>query len=669
VQFRDPVAEANKLATELSDGNEANGEADVLVLLAHEGAPQDNIKTVEDLMKDPVFGDFTRVSAEIDAIFSGHTHQPYAFEVPVPGTTKTRPVIQAEDYGEKLGKAVLTYDPTTRSVTASTAQVLDVVGYEPDPAIAAIVATAKAKSAELGKRPLGKITGDILRGYTAGKEDRSIESPMGNFIADVQLDQTSAAGRGGAQIAFMNAGGLRTDLKYGTDGTITYSQAFDVQPFSNDVVTQTLTGAQIKQVLEEQWQPAGAAKPLLHLGVSKGFTYSYDDKQPRNERIIASSMKLNGVTLNPSGTYRVTTNAFLAAAPNGGDNFFTLGKGTDRKTTGDNDLTMLVNYFVGHTPVTADQQPRSTPGVLDSTAPTGTFTVGTTAIWPGQTVTLTQTALNDDVSAPATVKRVITWGDGSAPQTLAAGATTATHTYPAVGSFPVSVALTDEAGNTGPATFTGLSTVVVTAQPGRYALSTKSIWASQSVTLGLSGVSGATKLAVAWGDGTTSTMSSNVGSAAHVYAKAGAFTVKVQPYNAAGAGTPVTVGTVKVTKDTYKPVVTFNVPKNAAKASSWSKITGTATDKGVGVARVRVKLIEQRSGKWYYYTGRTWVKTTSKSKAAAKAAVITVTPSAKGAWSLGLKGIKKGTLTVTFWGSDKVGNTSTGKSSTTKITK
>ncbi|WP_233625089.1 ExeM/NucH family extracellular endonuclease [Actinoplanes sp. ATCC 53533] len=666
VQFRDPVAEANKLATELSDGNEANGEADVLVLLAHEGAASEHIGSVADLVADPVFGDFTKVSAEIDAIFSGHTHQPYAFQVPVPGTTKTRPVIQAEDYGEKLGKAVLTYDPTTGSVTSSTAELLSVVGATPNAAVAGIVATAKAKAAELGKQPLGKITAEILRGYVNGTENRGVESAMGNFIADVQLDQTKDAGRGGAQIALMNPGGLRADLKFGTDGTVTYADAFAVQPFSNDVVTQTLTGAQIKQALEEQWQPDGASRPLLHLGVSKGLTYSYDDKQPRNQRIIASSLKLNGVTLSPTGTYRVTTNSFLAA---GGDNFVTLGKGTDRKTTGDNDLTMLVNYFVGHTPVTADPQPRSTVGVLDGTAPTGTFTLDATAIWPGQTVKLTQTALADDVSAAAAIGRVITWGDGSAPQTLAAGATTATHTYQKVGSYQVSVALTDEAGNTAAAGFTGASKVDVTAQPGRYALNTKSIWASQSVKLSLSGVGSADKVSVAWGDGAISTMSSNVTSAAHVYPKAGTFTVKVTPFSKAGAGTPVTVGSVKVTKDTYKPVVTFNVPKNATKASSWSKITGTATDKGVGVARVRVKLIEQRSGKWYYYTGRTWVKTTSKSKASAKAAVITVTPSAKGAWSLGLKGVKKGTLTVTYWGSDKVGNTSTGKSYTKKITK
>ncbi|MGX6604578.1 ExeM/NucH family extracellular endonuclease [Micromonosporaceae bacterium Da 78-11] len=667
VQFRDPVAEADTLAAQLSDGNDANGEADVLVLLAHEGAASDHVGSAADLVADPVFGDFTKVSAEIDAIFSGHTHQPYAFEVPVPGTDRTRPVIQAEDYGVKLGKAVLTWDPATRSVTASTAALLDVTGVTPDPAVAAIVATAKTTAAELGKQPLGKITADVLRGYAAsGSEDRGIESVMGNFIADVQLDQTKDAGRGGAQIALMNPGGLRADLKYGTDGTITYADAFAVQPFANDVVTQTLTGAQIKQALEEQWQPAGASRPVLHLGSSKGLTYSYDINQVRGQHIIASSLKLNGVVLDPAGTYRVTTNSFLAA---GGDNFATLGLGTNRVTTGDNDLTMLVNYFAAHTPVTADPQPRSTVGVADSTAPTGTFALNATALWPGQTVTLTQTALADDVSPASAISRVVTWGDGSAPQTLAAGTTTATHVYPAVGSFPVSVALTDQAGNTAAAGFTGSSTVAVTAQPGRYELDKTSIWATQSVRLNLAGVTGATKITVAWGDGATSTMSPNVTSAAHAFNKAGTFTVKVTPTNQAGAGTPVTVGSVTVTKDTYQPVVTLTVPHDPTKASSWTKLTGTATDKGVGVATVRVKLIEQRSGKWYFYDGRGWVQTTSQNKASAKAKLLTVVPTAEGAWSVGIKGVEKGTLTVTYWGSDLVGNTASMKSYSKNITK
>ncbi|TCB90720.1 ExeM/NucH family extracellular endonuclease [Micromonospora zingiberis] len=355
--FRDPVAEANLVAGQLKDGDPANGEADVVVLLTHEGAATENIDSAEELANDPVFGKFTRVDATIDAIFSGHTHQPYAFEVPVPGTDKLRPVVQAEDYGKRLGKVTLTFDPESGSVTTADASLVDVVGAPQDPAVADIVAAAKVRAEELGKRKLGEITADIRRAYTGGNEDRGKESALGNFIADVQLAGTADAGRGGAQIAFMNPGGLRADLLYRTDGTVTYADAFAVQPFANDVVTKSYTGAEIKSVLEQQWQPTGASRPVLWLGVSKGFSYTYDPQAERGSRI--TSMKLNGTPIDPAATYRVTVNSFLAS---GGDNFTTLGGGTNRATTGDNDLTMLVNYLAANSPVTADTTPRSTVG-------------------------------------------------------------------------------------------------------------------------------------------------------------------------------------------------------------------------------------------------------------------------------------------------------------------
>ena len=357
--FRKPVPEAEAVAAQLKDGNEANGEADVVVVVAHEGAATENIGSVADLQADPVFGDFMRMSANVDVILSGHTHQPYAFEAPIPGTDKLRPVLQAEDYGEKLGKVTLSFDPVTKTVVSSDATLLDVVGAPSDPAVAALVAQAKANSEELGKQPLGSITADVKRAVTStGTEDRGSESVLGNFVADVQLAGTSDPGRGGAQIAFMNPGGLRADLLYAPDGVVTYSEAFAVQPFANDVVTKTYTGAQIKQVLEEQWQPAGASRPKLHLGVSKGFTYTYLPDNPAGQRI--TGMTLNGQPISPTATYRVTVNSFLAA---GGDNFVTLAQGTDRATTGDNDLTMLNAYLGAHSPVTADVAPRSSIGV------------------------------------------------------------------------------------------------------------------------------------------------------------------------------------------------------------------------------------------------------------------------------------------------------------------
>ena len=358
ITFHDPVDEAEAVAAELKDGDEANGEADVVVLVAHEGADPANIDSVEELQNDPVFGEFMSADANIDAILSGHTHQPYAFTAPIPGTDRLRPVAQAQEYGRKVSKVTLTVDPATKSIVNTSAALLDVVGAPSDPEVAALVAQAKANADVLGQQPLGSITADIKRAVTAeGTEDRGAESVLGNFIADVQLAGTSDPGRGGAQLALMNPGGLRADLLFAPDGVVTYSEAFSVQPFANDVVTKTYTGAQLKQVLEEQWQPAGASRPILHLGVSKGFTYTYLPDNAAGQRI--TSMSLNGTPISPTGTYRVTVNSFLAA---GGDNFTTLAGGTDRATTGDNDLTMLTGYLAANSPVTADPVFRSSVG-------------------------------------------------------------------------------------------------------------------------------------------------------------------------------------------------------------------------------------------------------------------------------------------------------------------
>jgi 5'-nucleotidase len=358
ITFHDPVDEAEAVAAELKDGDEANGEADVVVLVAHEGADPANIGSVEDLQNDPVFGEFMAADANIDAILSGHTHQPYAFTAPIPGTDRLRPVVEAQEYGRKLSQVTLTVDPATKSIVGTSATLLDVVGAPSDPEVAALVAQAKANADVLGQRPLGSITADVKRAVTpAGTEDRGAESVLGNFIADVQLAGTSDPGRGGAQIALMNPGGLRADLVFAPDGVVTYSEAFSVQPFSNDVVTKTYTGAQLKQALEEQWQPAGASRPILHLGVSKGFTYTYLPDNAAGSRI--TSMSLNGTPISPTGTYRVTVNSFLAA---GGDNFTALAGGTDRATTGDNDLTMLTDYLAANSPVTADPVFRSSVG-------------------------------------------------------------------------------------------------------------------------------------------------------------------------------------------------------------------------------------------------------------------------------------------------------------------
>jgi 5'-nucleotidase len=105
---------------------------------------------------------------------------------------------------------------------------------------------------------------------------------LGNLIADAQLAATSPAGKGAAQIAFMNPGGVRADLAPAQGGSVTYGQIFSVQPFGNSLVVKTMTGAQIKAVLEQQFNSGSntPAAPRVLLP-SRGLTYSYSASAPR----------------------------------------------------------------------------------------------------------------------------------------------------------------------------------------------------------------------------------------------------------------------------------------------------------------------------------------------------------------------------------------------------
>ncbi|HEX7135304.1 MAG TPA: 5'-nucleotidase C-terminal domain-containing protein [Iamia sp.] len=384
--FTDPVTEAEAVAAELKDGNGANGEADVVVVLTHEGASLDHIGSVAAIQSDPVFGEFVDMSENVDAIFSGHTHLPYAFEVPIPNSTRTRPVISAQEYGKKVGRVKLTVDTATGDIETDVIELLDPTASAEDPEIKAMVDQAVAEAGPLGAVKIGEIDADIDRGGTPPGADRGVESDLGNFVADALLAGTSPDNRGGAEIAFMNPGGLRADFKFAVnaqqpgdaEGVVTYGEAFNVQSFSNDVITKTYTGEEIYDILEQQWQPATATRPILWLGVSEGFSYTYSPDAPAGRRINAGSVMLNGTPLALDGEYRVTVNSFLAA---GGDNFTALAGGTDSFTTGDNDLAVLRAYFESFLPdaVPVDREPRSfvaAPGDPDITP----FTTTTAAV-------------------------------------------------------------------------------------------------------------------------------------------------------------------------------------------------------------------------------------------------------------------------------------------------
>jgi hypothetical protein len=204
-----------------------------------------------------------------------------------------------------------------------------------------------------GDTPIGTITEDINRGGSPPGSDRGVESAAVNLVADAQWWATSSIG---SEIAFVNPGSVRSDLLYlesalEGDGVVTLGELFILQPFGNDLVTFPMTGAQIVAVLEEQCQPPGSSRSILHLGVSDGFTYDLATTIVAGDctSITLSNVQLNGVNLNPVATYLVTVNSFIS---DGGDRFSTFATiDPATKIYGVTDLQAMTSYLAAFSPV------------------------------------------------------------------------------------------------------------------------------------------------------------------------------------------------------------------------------------------------------------------------------------------------------------------------------
>jgi 5'-nucleotidase len=360
VDFKDEVATANLYADLLKRflGVKA------MVLTIHEGGAQNTPPSPIDPSSCANFaGAITPIVAglrpEFGVVVSGHTHRFYTCELPNSGGKSV--VTSAGTNGQLVTDITMTLDRRTRKFVSASArnQISENGVRNPDgswqttapgvfvrnpatvdPQVKAIADKYRTAVAPLSNRIVGSITADIIRDVTPASNQ---ESPLGDVIADAQLRYTQSAG---AQIALMNPGGIRANLTYANNpggeapGQVTYGEAFTVQPFNNLVVTQTFTGAQIKDVLEQQFPIVNGALTLRILQVSAGFTYTYNSTLPAGSRI--SNIALNGTPIDPAASYQVTTNDFLA---NGGDGFTALTAGTNRVTAPGFDVDALVAYL------------------------------------------------------------------------------------------------------------------------------------------------------------------------------------------------------------------------------------------------------------------------------------------------------------------------------------
>ena len=390
LEVRSIADSVNAVADDLRDGDPANGEADVVILLVHEGAESTALSAIteDSPLGEIVYG----VDDDVDAIVSAHTHLAYNHVI------DGRPVVSAGQYGENLGLMNIQVDPKTKELLSITNEIKPLTSagkplYPAVPEVQAIVDKAKAEADVLGAVKVGDITADFNRArQTNGSENRGGESTIGNFVADVQKWST------GADIALMNPGGIRANLTYASsnpedpDGNVTYREAATVQPFANTLVTLTLTGTQLKGVLEEQWQPAGSARPFLKLGVSEGLVYTYDPTAAAGSRI--TSITLNGTAIDPNGEYTVAANSFLAA---GGDNFATFKEGAGKRDTGKIDLQSMVDWFDANKTASPDLAQRAV-GVTVSPADADGYRAGDQV-----TVSLSSLAFSGGEAAPGAV--------------------------------------------------------------------------------------------------------------------------------------------------------------------------------------------------------------------------------------------------------------------------
>ena len=361
LEFRDEIQTVNALVEKLR--NEEGVRA--FVVLLHEGgiqnAPFSNADPAQGLpgwaginncdnLSGAIVDIAKGVSDHVDVIVSGHTHQQYICK----GSKEIdgKLVTSAASFGRLVTDIDLVIDQQTKDVKSKTAEnVIVMQTGAKDPAVSALIAHYDAIAGPIANRVVGVATTDLLSARDVspvpGDPDGDGEAPLGNIIADAQLEATAPTDFGGAVIAFMNPGGIRAPV---AAGEVTYGELFNVQPFGNTLTVKTCTGAQIQALLEQQVFPGRI------LTVSRGFNYTWDAARPVGDKVLNGTVTLNGNPIVDTQSYRVEMNSFLAS---GGDGFSVFNLCTDQ-LGGEIDLDALVRYWEAHTPISAPTENRIT---------------------------------------------------------------------------------------------------------------------------------------------------------------------------------------------------------------------------------------------------------------------------------------------------------------------
>jgi 5'-nucleotidase len=361
IDFADEVETANALVP----GLKKKGVKSIIVLL-HEGVQPADPTAYNDCpnVSGPGLAIAQNLSPEIDAVVSGHTHQPYNCVVEDPNGNP-RLFTSASSFGRMLSKLHFLINAKTGDIVrpaafASNMIVQNTGNAAADQGILDLIALYTELVAPIRDEVIGHIDPleTVSQSISRTADPNGGDSPLGNLIADAQKADTTIDDNGAPVIALMNPGGIRADLLENADGDITYGAAFSVQPFNNLVASIDLTGAEIKTILNQQWNGGNEGTNRKILQVS-GLSYTWDLSQallPDADALVGDVLVDDDgapgtpmVPLQDGETYRVVANNFIM---DGGDNFTGFAAGENR-ITGGLDIDSLREYLIANDPVSA----------------------------------------------------------------------------------------------------------------------------------------------------------------------------------------------------------------------------------------------------------------------------------------------------------------------------
>jgi 5'-nucleotidase len=315
---------------------------EAIVVLLHEGGfATGNYNGCEGI-SGPVFDVAARFDPAVDIVVTGHTNAAHVCEI------GGRLITSAAHNGRLVTDFELSLSEASGDFfeKRATNRIIS-RDVEKDDAMTQHIARYQALVKGVAGRVVGTLAEDLPRA-----PNELGESLLGRVIADAQLFAEQDPSAGGAEVAFMNPGGIRGDLLRKTrgddekEGEVTFGEIFSVQPFGNALVTMTLTGAELEEVLEQQFDVDGKPRErpkMLQVSHTLRYAIRADGGRP-GDRIETSKVEVSGKKIEANREYRVVMNEFLS---NGGDGFDALKKGRNRRG-GIVDVDALAHYLKSH---------------------------------------------------------------------------------------------------------------------------------------------------------------------------------------------------------------------------------------------------------------------------------------------------------------------------------